>query len=90
MLDIKSKNSKNKNWLKSLVAKPFSVKKGLVFSALLAAIGTYLLIRALASPGSLVPYGTYTTWYWAEGKPMSTDDGLPLGVITIRRMSGPR
>lgn len=31
-----------------------------------------------------------TTWYWAEGKPMSTEDGLPLGVITIRRISGPR
>jgi transcriptional regulator with XRE-family HTH domain len=31
-----------------------------------------------------------TVWYWAEGKPMATDDGVPLGVITIRRMSGPR
>ncbi len=29
-------------------------------------------------------------WCWAEGKPISTSDGLPLGVITIRRISGPR
>jgi hypothetical protein len=30
------------------------------------------------------------TWYWAEGKPMATNEGIPLGVITIRRISGPR
>ena len=30
------------------------------------------------------------TWYWAEGKPMASDEGIPLGVITIRRVSGPR
>lgn len=40
-------------------------------------------------PFGLSQFGS-TTWYWAEGKPMVTDDGTPLGVITIRRISGPR
>ena len=34
-------------------------------------------------------YG-YTTWHWAEGKPMTTNEGHQLGVVTIRKISDPR
>jgi PAS domain-containing protein len=31
-----------------------------------------------------------TSWYWVEGKPMADDHGVPLGVLTIRRITPPR
>lgn len=37
----------------------------------------------------LTQFGT-TTWYWAEGKPMADNEGLPLAVVTIRRILAPR